>query len=454
MYILLIGNETFTAEGSTFFLGIFANPSLLPFFRIGKFRLAVSPVRSSQVDFIVNASGVPTNYTAPIEVLMDAATVSVDSDGVRDRAIVIESTNNDPLSVVAYTEEFTSLDTFKPLPCVNLPVRVYEYYAVSVPLAQVPVDRVEDDYEINEEFEAPQGNSTIVIVTSEQSTQVNITLTQNVSITAPDLLQQIPGGKFEAGVPATVLLPSKAQTLLIYSLNDLTGSRITSNKPISLISGHQCGTVPENVNSCDHMAEQIPPTATWGKTFVTSAIAGRTSFDIFKAIASHSNTVINISCINGQGQNFQQIQLQQRGQFENFNVSSGSACYITSTHPILLVQFSVASTLDRPTTFRGDPFMVVVPPVEQYRTSYIIDTLQATAIPGVTSNEVHYINVMVPEGVDREGLCLNGTVLEAPFMSIPCDSNIRNGPSCGMSAQIRVPIGRHNLIDSYKWSYL
>ena len=76
-----------------------------------------------------------------------------------------------------------------------LPVDIYEYYAVSVPIARIPVYDYDDGTPSEGEFEEAQGNSAIVIVTSEKETVLNITLTQTVAITAEDLLQQIPGGE-------------------------------------------------------------------------------------------------------------------------------------------------------------------------------------------------------------------------------------------------------------------
>ena len=61
------------------------------------------------------------------------------------------------------------------------------------------------------------------------------------------------------------LVLNRMQTLYISSLDDLTGSRVVSNKPIAFISGHECGTLPNNVLFCDQLVEQIPPTSTWGR---------------------------------------------------------------------------------------------------------------------------------------------------------------------------------------------
>ena len=373
-------------------------------------------------------AGTASDNMAPTEITMRADDFSIESDSVRDRAFIIES--NVSLSVVGYAEEFTSADSFKILPPIYLPVFVYEYYAISVPIA-VPGDG-------EDEFKEPQGNSAIVIVMTERDTELSISLTQRVAITAQDLLQQVPEGMFDVGVPATVRFPDAAQTLYIASVDDLTGSRITSNKPIAFISGHECGTLPDNFQYCDQLIEQVPPTVTWGRTFVTCPIEGRNAFDVFKVIASRDSSVINVSCTDARPP---QVFLLQKGEFTSFDVSSSTHCYVSSSRPVLLVQFSVLSSVDTVNT--EDPFMVIIPPVEQYRSSYAISTLTPSFLfSGLP--EQYFVNILLPEGVDSAGLRMNGNQLSpaVSFVSVPCAS----GPgSCGSSAQVSIPGGQHTL---------
>ena len=49
------------------------------------------------------------------------------------------------------------------------------------------------------------------------------------------------------------------ETYQIESDNDLTGTRLTSSKPLSVFSGSDCAEVPHNRRLCDHLAEQVPP---------------------------------------------------------------------------------------------------------------------------------------------------------------------------------------------------
>ena len=408
----------------------------MPHFQIDNVRLAVTPIVGLQTSFELNYLGNTRTYSAPVDIEIEGSVISIDSDRIRDRAVVVKSVKSDPLSVVAYVEEFISSDAYKVLPSILLPVETYEYYAVSVPIAKIPVYDYDDGTPNEGEYEEAQGNSAIVIVTSAKETLLNITLTQTVTINAEDLLQQIPGGEFTAGNAFNVKLPNQAQTLYIASENDLTGSRVTSNKPISFISGHECGNIPEGINYCDQLVEQIPPTATWGKTFILRTITGRRAYDIIKVLASLDCTDVTVSCTNIPFQTFN----ISKGEYKNVNVSSNNSCFFSSTRPILLVQFSVASNIDG--VFQGDPLMVIIPPIEQYRSSYSISILPPSH--QFSRGQLNFINIMVPVGVNPSGLRLNGTKLkDSTIVSLTCG----NTP-CGNTVLVSVPEGRSTLTHS------
>jgi hypothetical protein len=47
------------------------------------------------------------------------------------------------------------------------------------------------------------------------------------------------------------------------AVSDLTGTRVTSDKPIQVIGGHFCTFIPHNVGYCDHLEESMPRTRPW-----------------------------------------------------------------------------------------------------------------------------------------------------------------------------------------------
>ena len=59
------------------------------------------------------------------------------------------------------------------------------------------------------------------------------------------------------------------------------------------------------------------------------------------------------------------------GSFHEFKGSSSTFLSVEMTRPAMLVQYSQGSTTDGTLS---DPFMIVLPPIEQYRFSYTVST--------------------------------------------------------------------------------
>jgi hypothetical protein len=79
------------------------------------------------------------------------------------------------------------------------------------------------------------------------------------------------------------------QTFQIQTDGDLTGSYVTSDRPISVVSGSSRSTVPYDLAispTSDHLEEMIPPLFAWGKRFLTVPLAGRTAGDIFRILGN------------------------------------------------------------------------------------------------------------------------------------------------------------------------
>ena len=428
--------DNFESYGDKFYLALFGNYQPTSFYRIGNVRLFVSPVSQEESSFTVEREGKETKYTAPTEVEYKSDDVNLDSIKTRDQSIIVRSENGDALSVVAFAEEYSSSDTFRVMPCVRLPDVGYEYYAVSVPKARLEVNRPGLG---NAVLADVQGKSAIVIVTTEDNTDISITLTQNITnIDANDIMSQIGGGDtLSAGVEYSFTFSQSKQTLYLSSEDDLTGSRVVSSKPIAFISGHECGTVPFNIRYCDQLVEQFPPSATWGKRFISAPIEERFAVDIFKVVSSRDNTILRSNCFQGNS-----ITLNA-GQFREFNISSTSFCYYESTEPLLMVQFSVASDLDN--VQAGDPFMVVVPPVEQYRNSYDISTFVSS---DETNPGTNYINILLPaDGGSPQNVLFDGQPLSSSiqFVEIPC---VFGEEICAYVAQMNTTAESHVLSTS------
>ncbi len=223
-----------------------------------------------------------------------------------------------------------------------------------------------------------------------------------------------------AGVPFTITL-NQGQTYYLVntgsSPNDLSGTLITSSQPVGVFGGHGCANIPAGNVACDYIVEQLPPTSAWGKQFVTVPLATRKNGDTFRILASANNTRVQV--------NGSLVATLNKGQFHE-RIINGSA-QITANEPILVAQYSNSSSFDNVTS---DPFMMLIPPYEQFLGSYTV----ATPSAGFASN---FINIVAPTSAIGS-ITHNGTV-------IPASSFTAIGSSGFSGAQLPVSLGTHNL---------
>ena len=176
---------------------------------------------------------------------------------------------------------------------------------------------------------------------------------------------------------------SPHQTVLLIGKRDvdLTGSRIVSNKPLTVISGHECGSVPYNWFSCDHLAEHIPPTSTWGKEFLLVPNGGRNVGQYYKIVSSQSATTVIRRCNSVTTTQT----LTSAGSSFTFFTSSTTYCSVVANKPVLVSNLAISSGNDN----IGDPIISILPSLDQYTNRYSFFSLNTTDF------NIHQISVSV-----------------------------------------------------------
>lgn len=273
------------------------------------------------------------------------------------------------------------------------PVAVYAHiYASSVSGATLllPVTTLGKDYvsinftQKSNSFYPNQENkaaySTFAVIGTEDNTTVEITPSS-----------QLKGGE-QANVPFTITL----QTGEVYqglSLNDLTGTRVRtisndagSCKKVAVFSGSSkigIGCNPDAFSS-DNLFQQVYPTSSWGKNYVTAPLKGR-NYDVFRIILSDPNTQVKRN-----GAVLSPGQLLGGGLYYEFN--SNETNFISADKPIQVAQYAVSQSQSlncSKINDVGDPEMIYLNPLEQ-----TIDhvTLNSTFHFAILYN---YINVVI-----------------------------------------------------------
>lgn len=175
--------------------------------------------------------------------------------------------------------------------------------------------------------------------------------------------------------------------------NDLTGSIITADKPVALFGSNPCLNVPWSRSYCDHVEEQVFPFNTWGQNFVAlpshplrlnnNNFSSNPPPDHFKIVAGAATTltltpppaagdiVVPVNCTSGSlpANNC----VLSGGSFVEFK--STRSFTIRATNPIAVAQFfpGQGTVTGLPTDpQQGDPSMVLLPPIEQWRSRYTV----------------------------------------------------------------------------------
>lgn len=227
-------------------------------------------------------------------------------------------------------------------------------------------------------------------------------------------------GPRQVGVPYNIAL-NQGQTYQLINTgsapNDLSGTIITSDKPIAVFGGHNCANIPPGYYACDHVVEQLPPVVTWGKNFVTMPLATRLNGDTFRFLASTDGTTVSVNGVV--------VATLNRGQLHE-RIIAGPA-QITSDQPILVAQYSNGSSYDG---VLSDPFMMLIPPFEQFLGAYTVTT-------PASGFRINFINVVAPSPAVG--------VITLDGVPIPAESFVPIGTSGFSGAQVAVSLGSHAL---------
>jgi hypothetical protein len=231
-------------------------------------------------------------------------------------------------------------------------------------------------------------------------------------------------GARTAGTPFDVTL-NAGQVYQLAGGTDLTGTTITSTHPISVYGYHPCANIPLGAAYCDHIVEQLPPTSAWGTSFLSARLATRIKGDTYRVLANEAGTQVTVDsavvATLGAGE-FYEAQLPAGA-----STAANQGVQIITSKPSLVAEYSNGSTYDG---VQSDPFMMLIPPFEQFQNAYTV----TTPASGFSAN---FINVVIPTSA-IPGFRLDGGAV-APDQFAPIAAT---GFS---SAQLAVALGSHTL---------
>ena len=173
------------------------------------------------------------------------------------------------------------------------------------------------------------------------------------------------------------------ESIILTSSYDLTGTDVTSDKPVSVYSGNLYLSL-NNDNYEDLAFEQMQPVGELGETFIVVANPRVDAFNV-KIVATSSTTDLYV----GETPH----SLTNIGDFITVDLSSNSdASYvaINSTSPIMVATFSASSVnLDG---VRSDVTMTLITPIERYSRNYVF--INAASSYHLTPTYVQHVSLL------------------------------------------------------------
>ena len=247
--------------------------------------------------------------------------------------------------------------------------------------------------------------SQFLVIATEDSTVVTVQLPVNRSASA------------EGDFRSVVL--QRGDTYLVQAYvsaqrqnDDLTGSRVRATKPIAVLGAHFRAQVPilTEQASRDCLVEQLPSTDVWGKRVVVPPLVPPT--DIRRVSASDVSIVriLASSTSTGLTINGNPVAVLGAGAYLDVPLVN-DPLDITATNPILVTIIDRSANRQNGAGRSGDPSLIVVPPVEQFLSSYRVTSIEPRQ-SGVAFYTQHKISCIVPLSHARS-LTLDGAATPA-----------------------------------------
>ena len=256
--------------------------------------------------------GTVTANNSAVVYLSTSAQVTSYSSSYRYYGISVETSSN-KVTVIGRSYTSHTTDSYLALPVIiSQTVTKYTYYAMS--------------------FYSPNTYSSILIVGTEDSTTLKLKFTFSDRVYMGYTRYSISAG---SEYSFTI---NRQETMYIYPYYDrydLSGTRITTNKPVSVLSGHRCAYVPYSNGNCGYLIEQIPPTTYLGKVHYVAPLATRRTY-ILKLLSTYDGTRIVIYCNNS----VQYSSTLNEQSHTYITLDSQQYCAVHSNNDIMVAQFS------------------------------------------------------------------------------------------------------------------
>lgn len=159
------------------------------------------------------------------------------------------------------------------------------------------------------------------------------------------------------------------ETVIFESSNDLTGTRVVSQQPLAVFSGHTCTSILSKY--CNHVYEQLLPVNKWGSTYIVPPFPMQTQYDAVYVTASRQTTIIVTA-----GQLQYSVKLSA-GRTRSMTTTQHNPLSLQANYGIQVIMFfsGVKKTVNRVTKYY-DAFMLSALSTDKYCSHYSLKVLK------------------------------------------------------------------------------
>jgi hypothetical protein len=298
----------------------------------------------------------------------------------------------------------------------------------------LPVDALNNEYIVQSYTASFRGQ--FVVVAAFDNTEVTITPSRNLQ-----------SGQ-AAGTPFTITL-NRGEGFLGQAASrgvagDLTGTTISSSRPVTMTNGNYCTNVPPTAAACDHIFEVAQPLASWGQDALVAPLPNRPGGSIYRVLAAEDDTEVTLDGAV--------VATLNRGEFYDSGEIPGAHIFASDSEdkPIFVTQFMTGVTSQGATL--GDPAQGNMIPSEQYLFDYTFATVE-----GAFSQ--HFLSVIASnDDVANGTILLDGTTIPAgsfapigssgySYVVLPLDEGTHTTSS--VSAGHGITVQGYNQANSY-----
>ena len=326
---------------------------------------------NAEKSFLVPAGGV-VDYTFTKEERMRIYPDDSFSSGSAVAKKSLYITSSEPVTVYAFNQAYTTTDATNLFPVSNLGETYYH-------ISYMPVDR--DGF---------------AVVATEDATTVTSTTINGTETKVLNRGEVYYRSAYDSGDHNKSI--------------DMTGSLLTSNKPVAYFVASSSAYIPLGHYSTDNLFQQLPPINEWGLRFFIPVT--KRGVERVRIIASQNGTNLTVTggyLVNpvpaGSANKTTGLNAGQWVELEINSTQKGS--YISSNYPVGVCSYLVGKdyTSQYKIGTKGDPSICWIPPIEQTVKSSTIAVLNPTEL-ATALDEHHAILVTKTSQIDNTRMAI------------------------------------------------